>query len=391
MLSLIELMQNKSLLTCLTCLLLLGLGPQRSQCQEWPTRTWRESRPFEEGVDERILQDLHMKFEEGIYGQVDSMLVIRNGAIIWEKTYQHDYSALLVTSAGASEPPGPYNYHDPQWHPFYKGSDLHSLQSISKSVTSALVGIAMMRRELPKAQVSIQTYLSRQERVQWSDLSFEDLLTMKSGIDWKEDVPYQDSANTWAAMEKSEDWLAYVFSRPMADPPGTEFDYNSGNTILLAHILRVATGMQADEYARRFLFEPLGIQEQYWKISPSGLPDAQGGLYLKARDLAKIGYLYLRDGIWEERRLLPEGWVGETMKPAAETDGLKYGYHWWLIPYEKDGTSHLAWACLGYGGQRMYVLPQENLIAVFTGWNIYGEPHLSAQDALNLLVSALGK
>jgi CubicO group peptidase (beta-lactamase class C family) len=170
-------------------------------------------------------------------------------------------------------------------------------------------------------------------------------------------------------MEASRDWIQFVLDQPMAAEPGSVFVYPSGVTELLAEVLRKATGKQADAYAAEHLFGPLGISRFSWKRTPTGHPDTEGGLYLTPRDLAKIGYLYRNDGVWEGRRVLPEGWVAASTRhqsdPGSEGGGMKYGYQWWVLPGAPS-----AFAGIGYGGQLLVVVPALELIAVFTGWNI---------------------
>jgi CubicO group peptidase (beta-lactamase class C family) len=163
----------------------------------------------------------------------------------------------------------------------------------------------------------------------------------------------------------------------MAHEPGTQFAYSSGVSQLLSHVVTEGSGETIDKYAREHLFRKIGIKKFYWKMTPSGLPDTEGGLYLTAQDLARIGYLFLHDGTWRGERILPEGWVGETARPwvadvnpSNPTDNRGYGYHWWLIPYDGDNASHYL-AALGYGGQYLFVVPEKQIVAVFTGWNIY--------------------
>lgn len=339
------------------------------------------SSPEDQGVNGTLLDELDRDFRNGIFADVDSFLVMRNGFLIYEKSYPRDYRSTPLKA-----PPGPYNYSDPDWHPWH-GEGLHSLQSVTKSVTSALVGLAIGRGEIPSTQVPIASYFDHPDFHLDPGTTLADLLTMRSGIQWDEDSPYEDPNNDWRGLECSPDWLRYVLQKPQIDPPGSKFYYNSGVTILLAHILHQATGLQADEYARRYLFAPLGIERHDWKISPTGIPDTQGGLYLAPRDLAKIGQLYLQDGVWEGTRLLAPGWVQETVTPRAEDQGWKYGFHWWLLPLPDSQGD--AYTCLGYGGQRLFVFPRQKLVAVFTGWNIHGKPYLPVDKALARLLRAV--
>jgi len=338
-------------------------------------------------MDPSVLEALDRELASGKHGYVDSMLVIRHGTVVFEKTYDRskDY-ARLFAGKGA---PGIYNYYDPAWHPYYKGTNLHTMQSVSKSVTSALIGIAIGRGEIPGAGVKVMPYFAdfqipadpRRDR-----MTLADVLTMRTGIRWDEETAaYTDPANNCAAMEGSEDWVRYVLEQPMAEQPGKTFLYNSGATELLSYLLAKATRMPADDYAKEHLFGPLGIKDFYWKRTPKGLADTEGGLYLAPRDLAKIGRLYLQDGVWDGKRLLPEGWVkaSTTSATATNENAFEYGYQWWVLP---DAGAYAAW---GYGGQFLFVVPRLDLIAVFTGWNIYDQPELDPRFALGRVIAAV--
>ncbi|HEY2796752.1 MAG TPA: serine hydrolase [Thermoanaerobaculia bacterium] len=341
------------------------------------------------GMDQAVLEALDRELASGKHGYVDSMLVMRSGAVVYERTYDRskDY-ARLFAGKGA---PGIYNYYDPGWHPYYKGTRLHTMQSISKSVTSALIGIAIGRGEIPGVGAKVMPYFA-DFRIPADPLGFRermtlaDVLTMRTGIRWDEETAaYTDPANNCAAMEGSEDWVRYVLEQPMAAEPGKTFVYNSGATELLSYLLAKATREPADDYAKERLFGPLGIRDFYWKRTPKGLADTEGGLYLAPRDLAKIGQLYMQDGIWEGKRILPEGWVKASTTSATPTSekSFGYGYQWWIRP---DAGAYAAW---GYGGQFLFVVPRLDLIAIFTGWNIYDLPELDPRFALDRVLAAV--
>jgi CubicO group peptidase (beta-lactamase class C family) len=357
----------------------------------WPTRAWPQATAEAEGMNRALLDAFDRELASGKHGYVDSMLVIRNGKVVFEKTYDRakDYARLF---AGKGEP-GIYNYYDPGWHPYYKGTRLHTMQSVSKSVTSALIGIAIRRGEIPGVEVTAMPYFAdfkvppdpRRDR-----MTLSDILTMTAGIRWDEEsTEYTDPANNCAVMESEEDWVRYVLEQPMAEDPGKVFVYNSGATQLLSYLIRKVTGKQADDYAKEHLFTPLGI-DFYWKRTPKGLADTEGGLYLVPRDLAKIGYLYLKDGVWNGKRILPEGWVAASTHASTHTkDGsYGYGYQWWVMP-RKGAGSHDAYAAWGYGGQLLIVVPDLELITVFTGWNIYDKPSLEPGAALARVLGAV--
>jgi CubicO group peptidase (beta-lactamase class C family) len=357
----------------------------------WPTAGWPSASPDAEGLDAAVLSRFDAELARGEQGYVDGMLVIRHGRIVYEKRYAPDYDGLFATAPDRT--PGLYNYYDPRWHPWYERGALHTLQSVSKSVTSALVGIAIARGEIPGVEAKALPYFADYKvdadprRGRWT---IEKLLTMTSGIRWDEDtVPYTDPANSCAGMEASRDWVQFVLDQPMAAEPGEVFVYNSGVTELLAAVLKKATGQHADDYAAEHLFRPLGIADFHWKRTPTGHPDTEGGLYLTPRDLAKIGYLFSHDGMWEGRRLLPAGWAAESTRPRvalAPGAALRYGYQWWSLPAE-GRPEHFA--AIGYGGQYLLVVPSLELIAVFTGWNIYDRPELDPGVALQRVLEAV--
>lgn len=360
----------------------------------WPTAGWTTSTPEAEGLNPAALAALDTEFAGGAHGQVTGLLVIRHGKVVFEKTYTHDFDALF---AGRDPVRGPYNYYDPDWHPYYQHGRLHTMQSVSKSVTATLVGIAIGRGELPPVTTKVLP-LFKDFRAPAADprrdaMTLEDVLTMRTGIQWDEStVTYTDPKNSCANMEHSPDWTQFVLDQPMAADPGTTFVYNSGATLLLSQLLRQGTGMQADAYAKTHLFGPLGITDTYWKTTPTGINDTEGGLYLMPRDLAKIGYLYLHDGMWDGRRLLPEGWVAKATSPLVDTRpgvarSRKYGYQWWVLP-SADGAIR-AYAALGYGGQRLIVVPEYDLVAVITGWNIYEHAEFAPYDALDRVLQAV--
>lgn len=387
---------SRSALTILIALLGVSLAAQISAQETadgFPTTAWPESPPAAMGVNEKVLQALDSEFAAGKHGYIDAMLVIRNGHVVYEKFYSNDYDAEF--KAQPDQKRGPYNYYDPDWHPYYQRGALHTMQSVSKSVTATLIGIAIGDGKIEGPTVKVADYFDdypvADKDPRRLAMTLADLLTMTAGIQWDEDsYPYTDNRNSAAAMESRDDWTAYVLSLPMAAEPGSTYVYNSGVTMLLDHILYGATGEHALAYAAKHLFAPLGITEYYWKQTPSGETDVEGGLYLSARDLAKIGYLYANDGMWEGKRILPEGWVKEATQPLSDPNDAdwRYGYQWWLAPYT-GGEQHYAWEGVGYGGQRLVVLLEYDLIAVFTGWNIYGKASLDDDYALSVLLDAV--
>ena len=380
---------------------LMGMGADDARSQGgviWPTDGWQMGSPAGVGLDEKTLADLDGDLGAGKEGLIDSFQVFRCGKEVFERTYAHDYASIYGNEAKTKGPlnarlTGPYNYFDPAWHPYYHGTDLHTMQSVSKTVTSVILGIAMTRGDF-KAGVDtpvlkyfdatkVKNVDARKRR-----MTLKDVLTMTTGFEWHEDVPYDDPRNDSDLMEASDDWVQYVIDRPMATDPGTVFNYSSGATELLAYIFQKETGQDIETYGEKYLFKPLGIKH-HWKRTYLGLVDTEGGLFLTGADLAKIGYLYMHDGIWGGNRIVSSAWVKQSLTPFVDTgwQGLKYGFKWWLYPRKEPGE--FVWMGIGFGGQRLMVFPREQLIATFTGWDIIKDPAVDVELANRLLPSII--
>ena len=365
----------------------------------WPTHGWHRGTPAGAGLDEAVLAALDKDLAKGKYSLVDSFQVFRCGAEVYSRKYDHDYAKLYWKEARTKGPlnarlTGRYNYFDPAWHPYYHGTELHTMQSISKTVTSAIIGIAITRGDFKAGlERTVLSYFDVANVKNVDDrkrrMTLQNLLTMTTGLDWNEDVAYDDPRNDASLMEATDDWMRYVIDKPMAHEPGTVFAYSSGATELLADIFKKETGQDIEAYGEKHLFIPLGIKH-HWKRTYLGVVDTEGGLYLNGGDLAKVGYLYLNDGIWEGKRLISDAWVRQSLTPAIDTgwQGLKYGFKWWLQPL-KDGKEDV-WHGIGFGGQRLMVFPSEQLIATFTGWDILKDPAFDSELADRLLPAVRG-
>src|SRR5215468_1811137 len=360
----------------------------------WPTHGWSQRTPASAGLDESVLAGLDNDIAKGQYSLVDSFQVFRCGSEVYSRRYAHDYAKLYGKEAKTKGPlnarlTGRYNYFDPNWHPYYHGTDLHTMQSISKTVTSAIIGVAIKRGDFradlntPVLKFFDVSKVKNVDDRKWR-MTLKHVLTMTTGLNWNEEVPYDDPRSDSSLMEATDDWVQYVIDKPMAEEPGKVFNYSSGATELLAYIFQKETGQDIDAYGEKYLFAPLGIKH-YWKRTYLGVVDTEGGLYLNGADLAKIGYLYLNDGVWDGKRHISEVWVRQSLTPAVDTgwQGLKYGFNWWLQP-SKDGTEYI-WHGIGIGGQRLMVFPSEQLIATFTGWHILKDPEVDAELANRLL------
>ena len=363
----------------------------------WPVSTFAA-----EGLSPVAILAIVERAKTRALGNVDRIVVIRNGKLIVNETFPRDYKEI---SRGKRLPIGcgtdactdssevhQFNYLHPEFHPWWHGSDLHTLQSVTKSVTATLFGVALERGEMKDVTSPLLSYfdgydLSKVDpRLRKASLA--DLLTMRSGIEWHENDRPLDSTNTTLLLEGSKDWIRFTLSQPMDTVPGTKWVYNSGGSALMAEVLRRVTGMHVDEYAKRYLFGPLGITSFAWKKTPTGHPDTEGGLYLATLDLAKIGQLYLDDGVWRGTRILKAGWAADaTTKRVERTNPTNvnapgYGYQWW----RQDRRGEDIWVGNGFGGQFLIVIPSKRVVAVANSWNVFGTP---AAGILNPLIDAL--
>jgi CubicO group peptidase (beta-lactamase class C family) len=365
----------------LVLLLAQVVNSQDAAATSWPTDGWRISTPAAEGLDAAPLDRLAQDVDAGTFGHVDRVFVARHGRVVFDRRWQHDYRAIgkgRRTGFGwgaDAEPveglPPEFNYLDADRHPFLEDTQLHSLQSVTKSVTSLLVGVAIRRGAIAGVEAKLLGFFGDRdlakvdERLRRATLA--DLLTMRTGIDWHETDRPLDRTNTTLQLEMSAEWIAFTLAQPMDAAPGEKWAYNSGGSHLMSGVLKHATGVFADAFAKEHLFAPLGIRDFHWKKDPQGFPDTEGGLYLAAEDLAKIGHLVLHDGVWDGTRLLPEGWVAASCTRHAEVGGGRgYGYQWWRI----DCGDVPVWAGLGFGGQVLLVIPSRRIVAVVNAWNV---------------------
>lgn len=357
----------------------------RQPAPGWPTKSWPTGTPESQGLNASALADLDRAAADGTFGHVDWIVVARGGVLVVNKRYERDYrrisrgrSSAIGCGEGCQDPAAmhEFNYFHPRWHPYYEGRDVHSLQSVTKSIAATVVGAALHRGRIKSVDVPFLTFLKDHDlsrvdpRLRRATLA--DLLTMRSGIEWHEQDRPLDDTNTTVQLEKSKDWIRFTLDQPMDSDPGTKWSYNSGGSQLMSAIVRASTGQHIDVYAREMLFAPLGIREFHWKKTPTGHPDAEGGLYLSAPDLAKIGLLYMRDGQWNGTRLLPAGWVRDATArhAAAVARGWDYGYQWWVT--SRNGID--IWAGRGFGGQLLIVIPSRDIVGVVLAWNVFGDP-----------------
>ena len=306
----------------------------------WPTKGWQTSTPEEQGLDSTQLAEL---IDFGTTHSFDSLLITRHGKIVTEAYY------------------APYAAGIP-----------HAAYSVTKAVVSTLTAIAWKEGLLDTPDHRVLDFFDSNQIANLDDrkaaVTVQNLLDMTSGFDWTE--PAHGYADSAIAMEHSADWVKFVLDRPMPNAPGEVFHYNSGNPHILSAILTKLTGMTASNYAKINLFGPLGIEDVYWRQDPQGNSCGGYGLYLQPRDMAKIGYLYLRDGMWEGKRLIPSAWIDRIKHATVDVrmswePGLRYSNFFWALP---DKHVYMA---VGFHRQVIMVFPDLDIVAVTTGRGEY--------------------
>ncbi len=377
---------------CAVLLMLSGLvacrAGQTDSAQVWPGDTWPTSSPEAQGINDAAIDSLVADIESGDYGLVDAFMLIRNGYVVANHRFAQDYAAIAAEYDTTNHM---YNYDHPDWHPYLKGTELHSLQSVTKSVTSAALGIAMDEGLLGGVDTPVMPFFEAYEPYVTDErkesTTLEDFLTMRSGLHWVTTGGYESAEHSTIQLEASDEWIRFVLEQPTDTIPGERYQYNDGVSVLLGKILREATSQRIDEWATERLFDPIGITEFYWKITPDGEADTEGGLYLSTEDLARFGYLYLRGGEWDGRQIVSREWVEASTGPvvpdvAPDNDRRDpgYAYQWW-VPDHEDGTTRI-FAGNGYGGQYVMVSPEHDIVVVFNGWNIHGGGNRSTWRAL---------
>ncbi len=289
---------------------------------------------------------------------IHSVLVARGGKLAFERYFRGD-----------DETPGRIFGRRTE-NVTFDADTLHDMKSVSKSVASLAVGIALDRgliRSVDEPIFSFFPELSDLRSPEKDRIQLSHVLSMSMGLEWVEATPATgDFMNDEARMNMAWDPCRYVLGRPVTASAGQEFFYNTGALRLVSAIIRKATGRPLDEFARMTLFEPLGITTAEW-ARVKGDTDAGGGLRLRSRDMAKIGQLVLAGGRWNDRQIVPKAWVEASTAPKLKaTDDMAYGYLWWLGRSGLNGRE-IHWAgALGRGGQSIRIIPALDLVVVVT-------------------------
>jgi len=319
----------------------------------------------EVGMDSSIVNELTNQIIADYYPNIHSLLIYKDNKLAYEN-YFKGKDQYRGKDLGVIE---------------HSIDDLHGMRSISKSVVSACIGIAISQGKIKGVDQKVFDFFKEYAAYDTGmikGLSIKHLLTMTAGLKWNEEVPYDNPENSEIKMSQSADPIDFIVSRPMTAPPGKEWQYNGGATQLLSIILERATGKKVDEFAKEYLFSPLSITTFEWiKMAGSNTPAAASGLRLRSRDLLKFGILYHNKGKWNGKQIIPRDWIEQSFhtmipRPAStarprSTGG--YGYQFWTFNDTVQTHPVYIVAAVGNGDQRIYFDEKNNLLVVITAGN----------------------
>jgi CubicO group peptidase (beta-lactamase class C family) len=341
---------------------------------------WPVAVPEQEGLDPALICGIGPRLDGWEEANPHAVVVARHGALVYEHYFAGEDWRLTMPLGGVT----------------FDAGTKHDMRSISKSVTSLLVGIAFDRGWLTDLDAPVLPFFPEYESLRTPEkdrITLRHVLTMSSGLAWDEtSLPHTDPSNSWWQMAVAPDSHRYVLGRPLAAQPGEVFNYNSGSVDVLGLILRKVSGRRLDALAKEALFDPLEIDDWDWDGTAGFNPSAAAGLRLRPRDLAKIGQLVLQHGAWHGKQIVSSAWIDQSVIPRMTGTGLmfgregitSYGYLWWLGHVTDDRSEQDLVTAAGNGGQRLFIVPSLDLVVVATA-GVYGgkSSGLTGATALN--------
>jgi CubicO group peptidase (beta-lactamase class C family) len=335
-------------------------------------------------TDSTLFNQLSTMIKLQKYPNIHSVVVAKNGSIVYEHYF-----------VGKDQ-----NYGRDIGVVTHNESTLHDLRSITKSIISACVGIAIDKGWLKSVNQNISEFFPEKDQIfinEKANWTIQDFLTMTTGLTWNEDLPYNDPRNDEIKMTLSDDPIQYVLSKELENQPGRVFNYIGGATQILAEIIERASKYSIDQFADKFLFKPIGINNYEWnKYSVWGKSDkfvAPSGLRLTSKDIMKYALLYRNKGKQGDVQILPEAWINQSFeqqiefpsKVAKGNDG--YGYQVWMWPDTFLNSHFKMFAAIGNGGQNIFWDLEHDLIIVTTAgnynnWDIKNDSYALVKEQL---------
>lgn len=328
----------------------------------------------EVNIDSALIEKAMNDINRGKFKEVHSLLIFKDNRLVLEEYFQGHK----------------YQWDAPNHHGELVTWDrdmMHVCQSVTKSITSACIGIAIDEGFIESVHQSIFDYLPEHQHLNTDrkdKITIEHLLTMTPGLEWMEwNAPYSSRENPiieiwFQEAEQNKDPFTFVLEGSLKDEPGTSFRYYGGNQIVLGGIIENATQMNIDEFSAKYLFEPLGTDSfEWWVRFEGGVIEAAGGIKMTPRDMVKVGVTYLNEGVWNGKRVISEQWVEKSATAFAGNKGINvpgtdkknvgYSYSWWTKTFSDSGKGIHMFYAAGWGGQHIMVFPELNAVVVTTG------------------------
>lgn len=331
---------------------------------------WQTAEPSAVGISSEKLRRIEDDIAKGEFKNITSVLVARQGKLIFEK------------------------YFD-----VFDANSLHDTRSATKTITGILIGLAIEKKFIPSEKTTVFQYFSDKKPFQNADvrkgkITIEDLLTMSSMLECDDDNQF--SSGNEERMYLIEDYFKFALNlpvrgfpawatKPQDSPYGRSFSYCTAGVVLLGGVLERSTKMKVDDFARKYLFSQLGITKAEWQITPMGMPMTGGGLRLRSRDFLKIAQLYQNKGQWNGKQIISKEWISKSTTPRANArENTDYGYLWWLQKFGAKDKSYFAYYMAGNGGSKIAVFPELELVVVITG-RMFGsvKGHLQSERILS--------
>lgn len=320
----------------------------------WPTNEWTKKEPSDLEVNNIYLDSLNTKLNNGSYGNVHSLLIVKDGFLIFENYYN-----------GSSS------------------SESHELQSATKSIASIICGIAIDQNLFSENDFVLDhidsSYYHNNDPMR-NNITIKNVLDMRLGIAWKE-WGYPTNQKDNIIMANSPDWIQYILNSPMDTAPNTTFLYNTGASCFISALIDNNSSLNTENFSNQFLFTPIGITSQDWWVQDSkGVVHTGGGLKMTAQDMARFGFLILKDGNWDGNEVVSQNYLSKLTSPSSlnvfsvpvnsVAQPLHYGYHFWNIPLSVNNVYYTIIAAMGTGGQVIFIIKELNLVVVSTAWNL---------------------
>ncbi|UCC84184.1 MAG: serine hydrolase [Gemmatimonadota bacterium] len=337
---------------------------------------WETASLADVGMDPASLENLMNRLRDTPRHLVHGIVIVVNNKLVFEEYF----SGFTHPTYGEV----PVTYHRER---------KHCLSSVAKSVTATLLGIAIGEGFIASADERVFDFfpeLADLDVGQKSEITLKHLVTMSAGLEWDEwTYPIGDPRNDlmkW--LSYPGDLVRFVLERPVVTDPGTQFNYSGGSTNVLGEVVARAGSLRLDHFSQEYLFTPLGITDFSWWVLRPDFVYASGDVSLRLRDMAKLGQLYLQGGVWEGEQILPPEWVEASASryftfttPWHGHQGYSYG--WWPMTAQYGAG---AYAASGWGEQAIIVLPEYDMVAVFTGGAYWAAPLLTYDELMRLYV-----